>query len=616
MLETTDQAAAALPEGRYFMVLWGLADNFGGMTTMCLYRAGAFSRFGGRNAAIISFEPKPSYEALTARLREQGKLAPETQVLNVFQHYREADLGSRPKVEAPAVPEDLGPVGYPEVVLDPDGGTFMRTVMRPDGTTVAHRRYYRKDGTEFLRDEAPMDASGKALGRYLTLLDRQGVAVGRWRAAGDFHRHWMRELAAGERAVFIVDSGFAAGVVAPLNEQNIVKLVVIHNSHIAAGGDPFTGKLAAGRKQIFEDSAAWDGLVFLTRKQREDYVQRYGTATNLFTVSNPKPRVDTLPAFEKRDRNRGVMVVRLESQKNVADAVDVMSLVHQKLPDVVLDIYGQGSLRDDVQARIEELGLTDVVRMHGHVPNAAAEFETAGFSLLTSRNEGQPLALMESLGRGCPPVSYDIRYGPSDVIEDGVNGFLVPARDTAAAAERVVQLCTDETLARGMGRTAWERAEQFSDMAIIGQWAAVLGQAWQQVPDRVVLSRLEFVLRELSLPAAGGVEIEGDLTWRQSSGPALEDLLRANLVIGRRVGGAPAFVAAQVLERGPGRVRLRATVTDEQLDREVPEDNGFLDIYLQVEGNNVLRTFRIGYPGEPTWRPYATVHGSLSLQHA
>ncbi|WP_246263052.1 glycosyltransferase [Arthrobacter mobilis] len=616
MAETAGRTAAALPEGKYFMVLWGLAENFGGMTTMCLHRAGAFSRFGGREAAIISFEPKPSYQALTDRLREQGKLAPGTQVLNVFQHYRDADLDGLPAVAQPAVPEDQGPAGQPEVVLDPSGEVFMRTIMRPDGTTVAHRRYYRPDGTEFFRDEAPVDAAGKPLGRYLTLLDRTGNAVGRWRTAGDFYRHWMRELAGGDRAVFIVDSGFAAQVVAPLDEQHILKLVVIHNSHIAGGGDPFTGKLATGRKPIFEDSAAWDGLVFLTRKQREDYELRFGRATNLFTVSNPKPRAEALPPFEGRDRRRGVMVVRLESQKNVADAVDVMALVHQKLPDVVLDVYGKGSLRDEVQARIEEQGLTEVVRLRGHAPNAAAEFETACFSLLTSRNEGQPLALMESLGRGCPPVSYDIRYGPSDVIEDGVNGFLVPARDTAAAAERVVRLCTDAELAREMGRRAWERSEAFSDTAVIGQWAAVLEQAWRQVPDRVVLSGLDFTLRELGLPAAGGLEIEGELAWRQSAGPALEDLVRANLVVGRRAGGAPVFFPAEVLERGPGRLRLRAAVTDGQLDEGVSGDNGFLDIYLQVEGNNVLHTFRIGYPGGSTWRPYATVHGSLSLQYA
>ena len=67
---------------------------------------------------------------------------------------------------------------------------------------------------------------------------------------------------------------------------------------------------------------------------------------------------------------------------------------------------------------------------------AARHFETATFSMLTSRLEGQSLVLMESIGRGCPGVAYDIRYGPGTLIRDGVNGYLVPFGDEAAAADR------------------------------------------------------------------------------------------------------------------------------------------------------------------------------------
>ena len=219
----------------------------------------------------------------------------------------------------------------------------------------------------------------------------------------------MTELAGGQPAAFIVDSSFASKVVAPLDASNIIKLMVLHNSHIGGGGDPFMGKLATGQKPIHENSQAWDGLVFLTRKQRQDYEARFGSATNLFTVPNPKPRISQLPDSAGRIPGRGVMACRLEPQKNVAQAIDIMALVHQRRPHAYLDIYGTGSLRDELQGQIDQLGLGEAVRLHGHTPNAAAQFETASFSLLTSRNEGQPLSLMESLGRGCPPVAYDIR---------------------------------------------------------------------------------------------------------------------------------------------------------------------------------------------------------------
>ncbi|MCG2622259.1 glycosyltransferase [Arthrobacter sp. I2-34] len=609
-----------LPAGRYFMVLWGISESFGGMTTMSLHRAGAFRQHGGRTAAVLTFESKPSYETLLERLRSQGKIDPAVEVLNIFQYYRSAasDGGAPDGGSVPApVPADAGTTGVPEVVFDPEGRVFMRTLMRPDGETMALRVYYRQDGTEYFRDESPVDAAGRTLGRYLTLLDRAGRPVRRWRKAGDFYRHWLLELTAAEQTVLVVDSAVAAGVVGPLQAEHLLKLVVVHNSHIAAGGDPFQGKLAGTRKGIFEGSWAWDGLVFLTRRQQADYEQRFGAANNLFTVSNPKARTAALPPFEARHPNRGVMAARLEPQKNLAEAVAIMALVSRRLPDAVLDIYGTGSQREALQEMIDDAGLAGVVRLRGHAPNAAAEFETARFSLLTSRFEGQPLALMESLGRGCPPVAYNIRYGPDDVVENGRNGFLVAAGDQEAAADRVVRLCTDDQLARSLGQAAWVSSGRFSDAAVTAQWARVVEQAWLQAPERLAVPGLDFTLAELSFEADGGFRILGDLTWQPGSGPPAEQYLEANLVIGRRTSGPPEFLSAQVVQRQPGGLRISAGADGGQLGYAVSMDNHELDIFLQVHGRNVLRTFRIGFPGPaPSWRPYATIHGSLSLKHA
>ncbi|EMY35239.1 glycosyl transferase group 1 protein [Arthrobacter crystallopoietes BAB-32] len=614
MSGTDSVARPLLPAMKYFMVLWGIADNFGGMTTMSLHRAGAFGE-AGRSATVVTFDPKPSYEATTKRLRVQGKLAEDAKVVNVFQHYRTADAGS---VGGPApvkVPEDEGERGLPGVVLDPAGSIFSRTFLRPDGTTVAARHFYRPDGSEYLRDEAPQTTAGISKGRFLTLVDESGADVAQWRRAGDFYRFWMADLAAGQPAAFIVDSSFASSVVAPLERPNIIKLMVLHNSHISGGGNPFLGKLAAGQRRIHENSLAWDGLVFLTHKQRQDYEARFGTSSNLFTVSNPKPRAAALPDFAYRVPGRGVMVCRLEAQKNVPHAIDVMARVHQERPEVTLDIYGTGSLREELQEKIDLLGLRNVVRLHGHTPNAADQFETARFSLLTSRNEGQPLSLMESLGRGCPPIAYDIRYGPSDVIEDGVNGFLVPAQDVGAAAARTIQMCDDDDLARRMGEAAWERSERFSDEAVVAQWARTIEGAWNQRTDRLVLNDLDFRLSELFYTAAGGFGLAGDVVWSQQSGPPAENVLKANLVVGRRSGGAPAFYPMEIVGKGPGLLSLEAEMTADDIANGVPDDNNELDIFLQIHGNNVLKSVRIGFPGKsPSWKPFATAHAAMSLK--
>ena len=201
------------------------------------------------------------------------------------------------------------------------------------------------------------------------------------------------------------------------------------------------------------------------------------------------------------------------------------------------------------------------------------------------------------------------------MVEDGVNGFLVPARDVAAAADRVIRLCDDDELVRRLGAAAWERSEKFSNEAVLEQWARTIETAWRQRTERLSLTELDFRLGELFYTAAGGFGIAGHIVWWQQSGPAAEELLRANLVIAQRTGGAPSFFPAEVVARGPGHLGIRAEVTAEQIGLGVLEDNNELDILLQVHGNNVLKSFRVGFPGAgPSWRPYATVHGSLSLK--
>ena len=90
-------------------------------------------------------------------------------------------------------------------------------------------------------------------------------------------------------------------------------------------------------------------------------------------------------------------------------------------------------------------------------PDARRELATASFLLLTSRSEGSPLVLVEAMAAGCLPIAYDVRYGPSDLIRNGRNGFLVRARrrrrprrgdrasaSTAAAPGRGDASCRDE----------------------------------------------------------------------------------------------------------------------------------------------------------------------------
>ena len=108
---------------------------------------------------------------------------------------------------------------------------------------------------------------------------------------------------------------------------------------------------------------------------------------------------------------------------------------------------------------------------------------------MTSAFEGYPLSTLESMSRGCPVVSYDIKYGPREQITDGVDGFLVPAGDTALLAQRVIELLQSPELVRRMSAAARARAAQLR--ARPSSWRGWAGVVQATVEHKPLRTRLE-----------------------------------------------------------------------------------------------------------------------------
>lgn len=98
---------------------------------------------------------------------------------------------------------------------------------------------------------------------------------------------------------------------------------------------------------------------------------------------------------------------------------------------------GEGVERENLEELIEGLNLGQTVRLLGQVSDVPERLARSSFSLLTSTTEGHPLALIESMAAGCIPISYDIDYGPRDIITHGVNGFIVPHGNIEALAAQI-----------------------------------------------------------------------------------------------------------------------------------------------------------------------------------
>lgn len=601
---------------RVYMVAWGVAEQFGGMTAVCLQRARMFHDHAGEHVPVLTFDPRPTYARVLAALERSGHGFDDLEILNIYHYYRAASLDERATVATPDPPVRYGWRRVRTKRYRDEAGRVFSKVSTLRGTdTVVRREYLRRDGTTFLRDETPVDDAGEVASRRLTLHTHDGRVVGTWTRSGDFYRAWLRELSDGEPTALIVDSIFTARLVSQLEEPHIVKLGLLHNSHVSPKSDPYVGPLGRPQRAIVDDPGLWDTVVFLTQGQHDDYVARFGPADNLRVISNARDRLDRPPPFEGRRRATGVMVCHLIPRKNVASAIRVIARAAQEVPDIHLDVYGDGPERANLQELIGELGLEDHVTLHGHVAQAARHFETATFSMLTSRLEGQSLVLMESIGRGCPGVAYDIRYGPGTLIRDGVNGYLVPFGDEAAAADRVVRICRQQDLARSLSQGAWESSDRYGERVILEKWQEAIDDAFRRKPDRLQVRDVAFTTSATTFHGSGTVEVEGELSWRDGPGAPAHDVIEAHLVVRRRASGAPDFVPVEVVTREPNRLTLRIALTQADLAGRVPQDNKQLDLALAVSGRNIMRQLRVDFgQGSEGWLPYATVKGALSVQ--
>ena len=167
---------------------------------------------------------------------------------------------------------------------------------------------------------------------------------------------------------------------------------------------------------------------------------------------------------------RVIFVGRMDSQKGFNYLSEIWSLVSAHHPDWRLDIYGEGA--DKVENR-SMLPVGENVFAHPQTSDIFEKYKESSILVLTSVYEPFGLVMPEAMSCGVPVVAFECPYGPSEIITDGKDGFLVNCWDVKAFADKVCLLIENEEMRIKMGRNAIGSACQFSIDNIIPQWCSL-----------------------------------------------------------------------------------------------------------------------------------------------
>jgi glycosyltransferase involved in cell wall biosynthesis len=152
----------------------------------------------------------------------------------------------------------------------------------------------------------------------------------------------------------------------------------------------------------------------------------------------------------------------LTRQKGLFHLLEAARLVKAADPGIRFVVAGDGPLRAELEARARTLGVDDVVRFVGYRRDVPELLAALDLHVMPSLWEGLPLALLEALASGKPIVATRVGGNP-EVVEDGVNGLVVPPADPAAIARAVLALRRDPAARARMQAANLERfARRFS----------------------------------------------------------------------------------------------------------------------------------------------------------
>ena len=211
------------------------------------------------------------------------------------------------------------------------------------------------------------------------------------------------------------------------------------------------------------------GFVFQTQQQRDFFPKEIREKSCI--IFNPLNE-EFLQKKEQVQKQKEVITVgRLTRSKDHKMLLRAYNKLAEEFPEYRFLIYGNGELCTETEEYRQTLKHKDQIYLCGETQNVKECLNKAEVFVLSSSNEGMPNSLMEAMAMEMPVVSTDCPCGgPAALIQEGINGFLVPVGDDEMLAQKISVLLRNQKLAFTIGKNAGKIKELCSGEYIAKQW--------------------------------------------------------------------------------------------------------------------------------------------------
>lgn len=207
-------------------------------------------------------------------------------------------------------------------------------------------------------------------------------------------------------------------------------------------------------------------IVFLSEESRKEW--------GLAGFCIPNPLSGESHQTSHLENHKAITIARHSYEKGIDRLLPIWAKAIEKYPNWILEIYGEGIYFEQNVQQAKELNLDKNLFFYKPIKEINEKYRSSSLALMTSRQEGFPMFLLESMDYGLPVVAYDCPIGPKSLVVHQHNGFLIPDGDEAAFLETLLQLMSDVNLRKEIGGKAKKTVERYGIEKVVPIWNEII----------------------------------------------------------------------------------------------------------------------------------------------